>query len=404
MKAPRLYTIAVVAALVAAFLLYAFWPRAIPVDIAEVVREPMMTTIDEEAKARVHDSFIVATPAAGRLLRVEVEPGDPVEEGESIVARMLPANPSALDIRTEEQAEAAVSAAEAALELARAEALRASADFDLASSNRERFAKLFEEDAGSQADLDHAERDLQAARAALRSSRASIAMREADLRSAQAMLMSMTGEGQETGNPHPPHSYPIIAPSTGVVLQVFHESETTLPAGAAVLEIGDPETDLEICAELLSAQAVRVRAGDRVIIERWGGDDPLEGVVSTVEPWAFTKISALGIEEQRVNVVIDLVGDKETWSGLGHGYRAYVKIVTWEDPETLTVPASTLFRNGDGWTVFIIENGRARMMPVEVGRRNAQQAELRTPIPAGTEVVLYPSDALRDGARIKRRG
>lgn len=219
-------------------------------------------------------------------------------------------------------------------------------------------------------------------------------------------MMSITNAQRiaATGNPHPAHAYPVIAPASGVVLQVIRESEKTLPAGADILEIGDPCDDLEIRVELLSAEAVRVRPGDRVIIERWGGEHALEGVVDRVEPLAFTKVSALGIEEQRVNVLIRLVGDPSRREGLGHGYRTYVKIVTWEDPDALTVPVSALFRDGEGWALFTVEGGRARKRSVEIGRRNASQAQLLTALAEGTAVVLYPSDSLADGMKVRPRG
>lgn len=407
MKAPRITTLAVFAVVIALFFAFALWPRAVPVDMAELRRGPMMTSIDEEAKAQVRDVYSVSMPTAGRLMRVAVEPGDPVIAGESIVARMMPSNPQALDIRTEEQARAAVEAAEGALALAEADALRTQADLELAETRRERFAGLYSENAGSRADLDRAERDLAAAEAALRSARATIRIRRAELESARAMLMSFTAAQEEapgavaTGGAA---AYPIVAPSSGVVLRVVHESETTLPAGAAILQIGDPHGDLEIHAELLSTDAVRVAAGDRVIVERWGGACELEGIVERVEPWAFTKVSALGIEEQRVNVRIRLIGDPAGESGLGHGYRTHVRIVTWEAEDVLQVPVSALFREGEGWSLFLVEGGRARKRSVQIGRRNETVAELRTPLPEGATVILYPGDALEDGLRVMPRG
>ncbi|MEL6279813.1 MAG: HlyD family efflux transporter periplasmic adaptor subunit [Pseudomonadota bacterium] len=405
MNRSRLITFSIMIGLAAAFFLYAFWPRATLVDFAEITQGPMMMTIDEEARARVRDVYVVSTPVGGRLMRVDVEPGDAVIGGETEVARMRPTNPAVLDVRTEEQAEASVAAARAALELAEAEAARADADVALARATRQRYVKLVEDEAASQAALDRADRDYRAAVAAARSAQAAIGMREADLKRAEAMLMDfaeVAGEG-DMGEA-PLDASPILAPISGMVLQVMHESETTLPAGAAILHLGDPDADLEIVAEVLSPEAVRVKAGDRVIVERWGGDEAMPGVVERVEPWAFTKVSALGIEEQRANVIIRLDCANAMHSGLGHDYRVYVRIVTWESADAVQAPSNSLFRNGDGWAVFVVENGRARLTPVEIGQNNGYQAEILEGVSVGDTVVLYPSDNLKDGAAVRARG
>ncbi|MEM9988451.1 MAG: HlyD family efflux transporter periplasmic adaptor subunit, partial [Pseudomonadota bacterium] len=350
MPLSRLLTFGLLGLLVALFFLYAFWPQTHRVDYADVTQGPMMVTIDEEAKARVKEVYVVSTPAAGRLMRVEVDPGDEVVAGETTIARMMPTNPNALDIRTEEQALASVSAAEAALELAQADANRAEANLALAQATRSRFVRLVAEDTASQAALDEANRNLRATQAETQVAAAAIRMREADLQQANALLMDITmvdeepiGQGSYT-----PQSVPIMAPIPGVVLRLEHESETTLPAGAGILHIGDPGSDLEIVAEMLSSDAVQVSPGDRVIIDRWGGDTPLAGEIKTVEPWAFTKVSALGIEEQRVNVIIQLMGENSQYTRLGHGYRVYARIVTWEKEDALMVPSNAVFPSADG--------------------------------------------------------
>ena len=405
MQRSRIITFLVAAGIILIFFLYAFWPRAVLVDLTEVTSGHIMITIDEEAKARVRDVYAVSMPAAGRLQRVEVESGDQVRADETVVARILPANPNVLDVRTKDQAEAAVEAADAALDLARADSARARADLDLARSMRQRYAALVESDAAAQAALDEADRNLKAAEAAARSATAAIKMRAADLDSARAMLTDFTQSEKDakTGNPHPVNAIDIHAPISGVVLQVLHESETTLPVGTDILHIGDPSSDLEVAAELLSAEAVRVRPGQRVIIERWGGEGDLEGVVERIEPWAYTKISALGIEEQRANVIIRFDNEDISETGLGHGYRVYIRIVTWED-DTVIVPSNTLFREGDGWAVFAVRRGRARLREVSLGHNNGQQAEIRDGLEAGEEVILYPSDDVDDGTKVKRRG
>lgn len=406
MPRSRIMTFSVIGGVVAVFFLYAFWPRPILVDTADVIQGRMMVTIEEEAKARVRDVYVVSTPAAGRLLRVDVDPGDLVTEDESIVARMLPTNPSVLDVRTEEQASAAVAAAEAALELAKADAARADADLALARTRRDRYVTLVADEAASQAALDQAERDLRAAAAAARSARAAIGMRDADLRSARAMLTDFVGpEGDvDDAELQPDQSIPIHAPVSGVVLKVVNESETTLPVGAEIMRLGDPTADLEIVAELLSPEAVRVRSGDAVLIERWGGEGTLNGVVERVEPWAFTKVSALGVEEQRANVIIRLDCEQAEHAGLGHGYRVHVRIIVWEREDAVIAPANALFRHGGDWAAFVVEGGRARIRTLSIGRGNGRETEILDGVSPGETLVLYPSDALEDGASVRRRG
>ncbi|WP_375205485.1 efflux RND transporter periplasmic adaptor subunit [Hyphococcus sp.] len=401
----RTTVIAAAVAVVAAFMLYAFWPRPMAVDIGEATRAPMLVTIDEEAKTRVRDAYVVSAPVRGRLLRVDVEPGDEVVESETVIARMTPTNPAVLDVRTEEQARAAVEAAEAALTLAKAEMRRAAADADLAEAEFGRTRKLRETDTVSEAALDRAKRAARAADAALDTARAAVSMREADLDNARAMLMTpFEAEQKAAGtNPHPQTSIPLRAPISGRILRVMQESETVLPAGAPILEIGDPLGDLEIVAELLSTDAVKVSPGDRVIIEKWGGEPPLEGRVEKIEPWGFTKYSALGVEEQRVNAVIQFDGPEDARERLGHGFRVEVRIAIWEDDNALTIPSSAVFRSGEDWAVFAVERGRAQMRAIEAGRNNGIVTQVISGLSEGDEIILYPGNRVSDGARVKQR-
>jgi len=401
----RSTVIAAAIAIVGLFMLYAFWPRAMAVDLGAAVRMPMMVTIDEEAKTRVRDAYIVSAPVAGRLLRVDVEPGDEVIEGETVIARLTPASPGVLDVRTEEQARAAVEAAEAALTLAKAEVRRAAADADYARAELNRTRTLRETDTVSEAALDRAERASRSANAALDTARAAVSLREADLDNARAMLMTpVEADAKAAGtNPHPQISIPLRAPISGRILRVIQESETVLPAGAPILEIGDPLGDLEIVAELLSTDAVKVSPGDRVIIDKWGGDDPLEARVEKIEPWGFTKYSALGVEEQRVNAIIQFSGPGETRARLGHGFRVEARIVIWESDQALAIPSSAVFRQGDQWAVFAVDSGRARMHIIETGHNNGIMTEVQTGLEDGDSIILYPGNRVRDGARVKQR-
>lgn len=385
-------------------LVFAFWPRPMMVDMGEVTRGSMTVTIDEEGRTRVHDAYVLSTPVTGRLLRVDVQPGDAVVRGETVVAQMLPSNPAALDLRTREQALAQVTAAEAALRLARAELNKAIADQELARSELQRTRRLREDAMVSQAELDLAVREARAADAQLATAEAAIAMREADLANARAQLISFRDDGPvAAGSARAQEQIPIYAPATGRVLQVMQESETTLAAGTPIMEIGDIENDLEVVVELLSSDAVQVSPGDRVIFEDWGGPSILKGVVERVDPWGFTKFSALGVEEQRVNTIIRFVDAPQARRTLGHGYRVEAQIIVWADDDALTVPSSALFRDGKDWAVFQVQDGKAILRRVEIGRNNGIEAQVVSGLKPGDRVVLYPPSGLSEEAVVAQR-
>ncbi len=393
--------ISVAAILLALALLYAFWPRPLPVDIGHVVVEPMMDTVTEEGRTRVHDAYVVSTPVTGRLRRVEVEPGDPVERGEDIVAYMAPSNPAVLDVRTREQARANVNAAEAALRLAQAQRNRAIADQELANSELERQRFLRESEVASQAALDRSTREARSASAAVDTAEAAVSVRQAELENARVMLSGM--DGSSTADPPVFEDIPIYAPASGRVLRLIQQSEITLPTGSPVLEIGNVENDLEVLVELLSTDAVQVVPGQRVLIEDWGGEHDIEGVVDRVDPWGFTKFSALGVEEQRVNAVIAFSNPAEDFAGLGHGYRVETRIIVWQADDAVIVPSSALFRTKNNWSVFTVNDGTARLSHVEIGMNNGIEAEVTGGLEEGAEVILYPSSGLVDGAKVAER-
>lgn len=392
------------AALVAALIAYAFWPRPALVDIGEVTSGQLMVTIDEEARTRVHDAYVVSTPVAGRLLRVEVEPGDAVVRGETVVARMLPTNPSALDVRTREQARAAVTAAEAALRVAQADLNKAMADNQLAQTDLERTRRLASSGTASQAALDRAVTAARASQATQDTAEAAIAMREAEVANAQAQLIGFEDQGLATAiEAATEDTIPLYAPATGRILQVMQQSETTLPVGTPVMEIGNIGADLEVVVELLSTDAVEIDEGDRVIIDKWGGPQTLSGVVDRIDPWGFTKYSALGVEEQRVNARIELTDPPESREGLGHGYRVEVQIVVWEDADAVIVPAAALFRLNGGWAVFTVADGVARLTPVDLTRTNGVGAGISNGLEPGQQIILYPAPGIADGTRVAPR-
>ncbi|WP_375573255.1 HlyD family efflux transporter periplasmic adaptor subunit [Ahrensia marina] len=403
-KRSRRILTTIVALLIAGALTAAFWPRPTMVDLGEVTRGPMMVTIDEEGRTRVAEAYIVSTPVAGRLQRVQVDPGDPVVRGETVVALMLPTNPAALDVRTREQAQAAVQAAEAALRVARADRNAAIANRDLAQAELSRGEQLAVQQIVSQAALDRARQNLRVSEASVETAVAAIAVREADLANARAQLIGFEDQGLATaiGNPRS-DDIPLYAPADGRILRIMQQSETTLPAGAPIMEIGDVEGELEVVVDLISSDAVQVETGNQVIIDDWGGPSVLAGEVRRIDPFGITQFSALGVEEQRVPVTVALTGPPEDRRALGHGYRVEARIVVWQDDEALRVPSSALFRTGDDWSVFVAENGRAELRTIQIDRNNGIIAEVLDGLAPEDQVVLYPSAAIADGVSIAER-
>lgn len=395
----------VTVAILGAALAFAFWPRPTSVDIGEVTSGPMMMTIDEEGRTRVHDAYVLSTPVSGRLLRVEVEPGDVVEQDKSVVAHMLPSNPAVLDARSFEQAQFAVAAAEAALRRARGELELAIADKQLADIELTRTRTLRSKGMLNEALLDRAIREARAAQATFDTGQAAIEMRQAELENARLELTRFDDQ-QQLGaaiNGTRSGEIPIRTPISGRVLRLIQQSETTLPAGAPILEIGNIENDLEVLVELLSTDAVQVAAGDPVLIEKWGGSGTLNAVVEQVEPWGFTKFSALGVEEQRVNTIIHFTDPQSARVGLGHGYRVEARIVVWESDDALIVPSSALFRVGQVWSVFVVEDGIAKRREVNIGYNNGHQAQVLSGLAPSNRVILYPAAGLSNGIRVVQR-
>lgn len=388
----------------AAVVLVLWWlwrPQRVEVDVAEVRRGPLEVTVDEEGETRVRERYVVAAPTAGRLLRITLEEGDPVAAG-AVVARIEPAPLGPRDLAAAqaqlEAAQASQSAAVARVE--RAEAALAQARRDAARVERLHHAGTLSDDAREQARLAEtsAAREHEEARYA-----ADAALHEVE--AAQAALIAARGGGAPSGDGDGADAAPcagetpciaVRSPVAGEVLRVPEQSERIVAPGTPLLELGDPHA-LEIVSDLLSRDAVRVAAGDRVRIEDWGGPGALEARVRLVEPSGFTKISALGVEEQRVNVISDLVQPEPR---LGDGYRVEARIVVWEAADVLQIPASALFRAGDEWAVFTVERGRARRRIVDAGEQGAFQAEIRKGLAEGETVILHPSDRLRDGTRI----
>lgn len=378
---------------------FAFWPRALAVDLVELRPGPMVVTLDEEGETRVRDVFVLSAPIPGRALRIDLDAGDEVIANETVVTQIEPSDPAFLDMRSEAQAEATVGTAEAAKRLAAAEVEMAAAELDFAEAEVARARELIRDKHISERSLDDAERRFRTAKASLDTAHAALRMRESELQHARSQLISPNEAQRDFENCD---CVDITAPVSGRILRVLHESEGVVQAGQALAEIGDP-ADLEIVADYLSEDAVKIRAGQSVILDEWGGPEPLQGRVRRVEPFGFTKVSALGIEEQRVNVIIDLSDPPDKWQRLGHGFRVEVRVVLWEGSEVLSLPLTALFRNGEAWHVFTVEEGRARRREVEVGQRTGLTAEIRGGLAEGAVVVLHPSEQIADGVRLTSR-
>ena len=383
------------------------WPRPIPVDLATATEGPLLVTIDEEARTRVRHVYTVSAPVAGKVLRishpsgekgVSVHIGDVVVANETVLAVMQPVSPSFLDARSREELKAALSAADAAIKLAQAEVTRSRVVLDLSRSELERVGALAQRNVASTKALEKARADVEANEAGLASVQAQVDVRRSERASIAAKLIEpsqgLAGEAADC-------CVKVRAPISGRVLRIIQDSEAVIQAGAPLVEVGDP-ADLEIVADLLSTDAVRVHDGASVRVDGWGGS-PLEGRVTRVDPAGFLKVSALGIEEQRVKTIVDLTSPHESWIRLGHDFRVNVHVVVWKGDRVITLASGTLFRSGESWAVYAVKNGRARLTLVQTGQRNARQVEILSGIVAGDRVVLHPSDRIRDGVRVGER-
>ena len=395
MAIKRRYVFWLVIAVVVALAAWAFTrPTIVEVEAAEVVRAPLRVTIDEEGETRLRRRFVISAPVSGRVLRIESRPGDSVKAGQ-IVAVIEPAAPVPLDARTRAGAEARVQTAEAAIERVRAERQKLTVDRQQAEIDAARAKQLYDAGYGSREIWEQAAARVQSLTEAIRATEA--AGRAAEFEAAAAKSVLISGAEQSSGR-----AVSVPAPTSGLILKRMQESEAVVTPGAPLLEIGNLD-DLEIVTDLLSTDAVKVKPGAKVEIDRWGGQGTLAAVVQRVEPAGFMKISALGVEEQRVNVIIDFVDPREKRASLGDGYRVEVRIVTWEKPDALTVPTSSLFRTDGQWSVFLIDGETVKRQPVKIGERNERAAEVLEGLSPGQQVVAYPGESLAEGVLIQVR-
>jgi HlyD family secretion protein len=399
MKIPRkivLYTVPV--ALIAAFAI-ALRPSPLPVDLAAVERGPLRVTLEEEGETRVRERFVVSAPFAGRVLRIEMEPGESVRAGETLLATLRPGTPSLIDARSRASLEARVGSAEAALARARAERERSRAELRFAESDLKRQKTLGNQGIVSRETVESAELGVDTRRATLAAADSEIQAAQHELEAARAALLETgaAGDGGATSG-----IFELRAPVDGVVLRRLRESESVVAAGDPLVEVGDPR-DLEIVADLLSTDAAQLRPGHRVEIEQWGGGEVLQSRVRRIEPSGFTKVSALGVEEQRVWVVMELIDPPERRPSLGDGFRVEVRVVLQDLKDVPQIPTSALFRDEAGWKVFAVDNGKAVRRAVEIGHQNGLAAEVRSGLKEGDQVILHPSADVKEGAEVQGR-
>jgi HlyD family secretion protein len=390
----RLIRYALIVFVILAAGYWAFKPAAVPVDFGEVSKGTLQVTVNEEGRTRVRDRYVVSAPLPGRMKRIELEPGDPVVAGKTIVAQFQPSDPALLDVRTRGELEARARAAESAAGGARADRERIRADLAFAQSDLKRARALVEQKVIAAREMEGAERQVETLTRSLQSAEFAVRTAEHELEVARASLIQSRGRGAT--------AISLYSPVNGVILRRLKESEAVVATGEPLVEIGDLK-DLEIVSDLLSSAAVRVQPAQPVLIEQWGGDHPLNGTVRLIEPSGFTKISALGVEEQRVNTIIDFVDPPEKRPRIGDGYRVEVRIIVWSRNDVVKVPTSSLFREGDDWAVYVVNGDRASRRRVQVGQRSGLEAEITTGLATGERIIVYPSDAVTDGVKVRAR-
>lgn len=372
-------------------LFQGFRPQAVEVDIGMAVRAPLRVIVEQEGRTRVVERFVIASPVNAFARRISLKVGDEVARG-SMLAELEPVRADMPDSRRHAEAQARIAAAEAGVSAAGQRAEAAASNSQLAQKELERTRTLRSAGHVSAAALDRAASTAEQRRAELAAAQSAVSVARFELEAARtALRYAAGGSAGRVG---------VRSPVAGQVLKIVHQSEGTVAAGQPLLEVGDARA-LEAEVEVLSSEAVRIHPGTRVLFERWGGEGALEGVVRTVEPAGFTKVSALGVEEQRVRVIVDFTSD--AGQRLGDGYRLEASFILWEANDVLQIPASALFRDGDNWAAFAVEQGHAVRRRVEVGQRSGLAAQVLSGIRAGEEVIVHPDDRVKDGVRVVTR-
>jgi HlyD family secretion protein len=375
------------ASIAAAILIaLAFRPKPVQVETARAVKGPLQVTVDEDGETRAHDRFTLAAPIGGRLSRIELHEGDEVGPG-TLIASI---SPLPLDAREAAEIRARIQAAEARKQEAQQQLARWKNDHAQAQRDLNRARALAKERVIAHQELEQVENKQVSTNKEVEAAKFRVQSAIADVEREKAGLISLEEQTQAS------RLVALRSTARGRILRILEKSERVVPYGTPIVILSNPNK-IEIVVDLLSTDAVKVKPGAPVIIENWGGPKPLRARVRTVEPYGFTKVSALGIEEQRANLIADFVDPPD---GLGDGYRIDARIVIWESPSVLKIPASALFRVGQEWNAFVIDNGRARLLAVEVGHRNASEAEITKDLTEGAEVILHPANDLKDDARV----
>jgi HlyD family secretion protein len=382
--------------LLGTLLLYGFWPKAVEVDLARVTRGSLEVTVNDDGETRIREKYVVSAPVAGKLLRVQLEPGNSVKQGVTELARIEPSDPALLDNRTQAEAEARLRASEAALHQVEATQLRAEEALELASHEYDRARELLPANTISRSDFDAAEHRQHIAQADVRSAAFAVKVAEFELEHARAAASRYDADKPDSAT----GAFRLVAPIDGLVLHVFQEDAAVVVPGTPLLELGDPQ-DLELEIDVLSSEAVRIAPGSKVYVDHWGGPKPLSAVVRIVEPSAFLKVSALGVEEKRVNVIADFTDPWSSRQTLGDGFRIEARIVTASTADdALKVPVGTLFREGDTWQAFCVVDGVAESRIVQIGATNGLEAEIVNGLSYGDVVVVHPTGKVRDGVHV----
>ena len=381
--------------LIIGLLTWGFWPQPVFVEAVEAKRAALTITIEEEGRTRVVDRYVISAPVDGVACRQNLDVGDEVKQGQVLLG-ITPLESQVLDPRSRAQTRAQVAAAVSALHAAEQKAKVAEAAAKLAVIEHNRLQPLVEKGVVSSDAFDKSATQVQTTAAAQRSADFQVEVARYELQAAKTLL-----EYTAASRGEPAERLPVVSPVTGRVLKVVRECEGPVRTGDMLLEVGDP-TILEVEVDVLSADAVKIKPGMNVLFDRWGGEAPLQGIVRIIEPVGFTKISALGVEEQRVLIISDITSPIEQWKRVGDGYRVEARFILWHEDDVLQVPASSLFRYHQGWAVFVVENNQAKRRLVKVGQRNGLVAQILEGISEGESVVNHPSDDVEDGRRVKQ--
>jgi len=383
-------------------LVYAFLPEPVKVDMITVEIGDLLVTIEGEGKTRIHDIYVVSTPMEGRVTRIESEPGDIVMAGKTTIAKMYPANPGFLDKRSATQAKADVDGAQAALSLSNARVKQARVKLEYELADFRRTEKLYKNRNVSKARLERDELRIKTLRADLDTALSNQKVMQARLTAAKVRLLQPDEASLAQSTTEENCQICIHSPVDGRVLRILHKSESIVPVGTPLVEIGDP-ADLEVNIEMLSTNAVRVKVGDSALIKRWGGGEDIQARVKVIEPSGYTKISALGVEEQRVNVILNFTDPMEKWSALGDAFRVEAAIIIDQAKGVVKVPLSALFRQNEQWSVFKIIDDSVVLQKVDVGFRNDRFAQIVKGLEAGDRIVTHPGNRVQEGVRVSAR-